>query len=733
MEYYAKPNKTIAQHNFDLQQARECLVRFGYLYSEEENRILREAIEYHDLGKMNEFFQKRVLSQRKIKFNTELEVEHNILSIYMIDPKKYPKEKYYSILYAVLFHHRYSDVVQTMVERKKDIERLLQNFTSYRLPMGLKISSLHTLTNQKTLGLLMKCDYAASGNYQIEYPNDFLEEKLELWSSKLGILWNDLQEFCYSHKNESIIAIADTGMGKTEAALRWIGNSKAFFTLPIRTAINAIYDRVSRDILERENLEERLSLLHSTSLEYYAKNIAEEELDIFEYHQRGKHLSLPLTICTADQIFNFILKYKGYEMKLATLSYSKVVLDEIQMYDPSLLAAIILGIKTILELGGKIGIVTATFPPIVEALMKKEIPDFSFQKQIFHSKNNVIRHNLISYDKRMGTEEMIDLFLRNKKIGKSNKILVVCNTIKDAQAMYDTLLEQEELSPYLHLLHSRFIKEDRARKEKEILAFGKTEIKENGIWISTQLVEASLDIDFDYLFTELQDLSSLFQRFGRCNRKGKKSTKEANCYVYLKTEEGYLKEAGSSYGFIDKVIYHLSREALLGHTGEISEELKTKWIEEFLSYEKLEQSSFLSEFRDAIEEYKNILNSNENTSEELTRLRDIQNVTVIPLPVYQKHEEEIRDLEENLKNSEMTKEEKLRFKEEIMKHTVTVPKYMLENYKKALQDGNVDCMPVSSVKISNYEKVIILECLYDSQRGFQAKKFVEKNINFAFL
>ncbi|WP_353933495.1 CRISPR-associated helicase Cas3' [Fusobacterium necrophorum] len=608
MEYYAKPNKTIEEHNQDLQCARELLWKLGYIKSQEENKIVHEAIEHHDLGKKNEYFQRRVLSQKKKKFNPEMEVEHNVLSIYMINPKNYSKEEYESILYAVLFHHHYSDVVVTIDERKKDIARLLEGFSSYRLPMGFKIANLHTLKNQKLLGFLMKCDYAASGNYQIEYPNDFLEEKLERWrTSHSGFSWNPLQEFCYEYRMENIIAIADTGMGKTEAALRWIGNDKAFFTLPIRTAINAIYDRVSRDILHYENLEERLSLLHSSALEYYAKNLKDHELDIFDYHHRGKHLSLPLTICTADQIFNFVLKYKGYEMKLATLSYSKIVLDEIQMYDPNLLAAIILGMKTILELGGKIGIVTATFPPIVEYLMKKEIPDFSFQKEVFTSEDK-IRHHVLTYEKRMGVDEITELFLKNRALGKSNKILVVCNTIKDAQKLYEHLLEKEELKEALFMLHSRFIKEDRAKKEKEILSFGKTDYIGEGIWISTQLVEASLDIDFDYLFTELQDLSSLFQRFGRCNRKGTKSVEEANCFVYLETEEGYLKEKDSSYGFIDKVLHTLSKEALIGYHGQISEKRKMKLVEEYLSYEKLENSSFLDEFEKAIKEYKNVLN-----------------------------------------------------------------------------------------------------------------------------
>lgn len=733
MEYYAKPNKTIEEHNQDLQCARELLWKLGYIKSQEENKIVHEAIEHHDLGKKNEYFQRRVLSLKKKKFNPEMEVEHNVLSIYMINPKNYSKEEYESILYAVLFHHHYSDVVVTIDERKKDIARLLEGFSSYRLPMGFKIANLHTLKNQKLLGFLMKCDYAASGNYQIEYPNDFLEEKLERWrTSHSGFSWNPLQEFCYEYRMENIIAIADTGMGKTEAALRWIGNDKAFFTLPIRTAINAIYDRVSRDILHYENLEERLSLLHSSALEYYSKNLKDHELDIFDYHYRGKHLSLPLTICTADQIFNFVLKYKGYEMKLATLSYSKIVLDEIQMYDPNLLAAIILGMKTILELGGKIGIVTATFPPIVEYLMKKEIPDFSFQKEVFTSEDK-IRHHVLTYEKRMGVDEITELFLKNRALGKSNKILVVCNTIKDAQKLYEHLLEKEELKEALFMLHSRFIKEDRAKKEKEILSFGKTDYIGEGIWISTQLVEASLDIDFDYLFTELQDLSSLFQRFGRCNRKGTKSVEEANCFVYLETEEGYLKEKDSSYGFIDKVLHTLSKEALIGYHGQISEKRKMKLVEEYLSYEKLENSSFLDEFEKAIKEYKNVLNVNKNEVSDLTRLRDIQNTTIIPFPVFQEYEEEIRELEEKLQKDEISKEEKIHLREEMLKYTVDVPTYMLRDYEKALKSGNVDFMPVSPVKISQYDKIVILESLYDEMRGFQAKKFIEKNITFEFM
>ena len=91
----------------------------------------------------------------------------------------------------------------------------------------------------------------------------------------------------------------------------------------------------------------------------------------------------------------------------------------------------------------------------------------------------------------------------------------LCNTIKQAQNIYDDLAKMlsEKDRKNLNILHSRFIRKDRLEKEESILEFGRTYDenknidKKNGIWISTSIVEASLDIDFDYLFTELQDLN----------------------------------------------------------------------------------------------------------------------------------------------------------------------------------------------------------------------------------
>ena len=89
-------------------------------------------------------------------------------------------------------------------------------------------------------------------------------------------------------------------------------------------------------------------------------------------------------------------------------------------------------------------------------------------------------------------------------------VLVICNTVKKAQQIYKSLTEKTD---NVHLLHARFTKEHKRMLENEIIKFSDSE-NETGIWVTTQLVEASLDIDFDVLYTEMSTADSLMQRMG---------------------------------------------------------------------------------------------------------------------------------------------------------------------------------------------------------------------------
>lgn len=86
-------------------------------------------------------------------------------------------------------------------------------------------------------GLLNRIDYAASGHYEIESKSRaYLSQNiLQHWRKDNPTAnWNDLQDWTYKNRNESIIVVGQTGLGKTESALRWLDNSKSFFVLPLK-------------------------------------------------------------------------------------------------------------------------------------------------------------------------------------------------------------------------------------------------------------------------------------------------------------------------------------------------------------------------------------------------------------------------------------------------------------------------------------------------------------------
>ena len=752
-EKKAKPNKSIIEHTNDLLDVLEILWNLGYIKEERIYELIQKACIYHDIGKINKEFQKRV-KNKGIKFDENKEVAHNVLSLYFIDESKFNnKEDYLIVSNAVVNHHDYCDIGLAIREKSDIIENLLEGLDHKKVKKVIpaKIASIsQDIDAIKIKGYLHKCDYSASSGYTAEYENNFLEKSLENVLNKWKLdnqdaSWNELQQYCIENKNENIIAIAQTGMGKTEAGLLWISDNKGFFILPIRTAINAIYDRTKKYISSYGgNLEEQLGLLHSSSLEYLLSQSEDDKYDdkdeyidkkedkeIIEYEKIAKQLSLPINVSTIDQLFDFVYKYPAYELKLTTLSYSKIVIDEIQMYGPDLLAYLVYGLERIVEQGGKVAILTATLPPFVKELLSKSIK-FKIKEDGFT--DNSKRHNLKILDKRIDSNDICDKYMENEKLNKSNKILVVCNSITQAQNLY------EEISDILgnknlHILHSKFIKGQRLSKESEIIEFGKTykdnksnELdKQSGIWISTSIVEASLDIDFDYLFTELQDLNSLFQRLGRCNRKGKKDSSENNCYIYTQIDERSF--INGDRGYIDKDIFELSKEAISLWEGQISEKEKIELINKYLTMDKIKNSNYITQYKHTYNFIKNLTPDTFKSDE--VKLRNILSKDIIPSPIYHEYNGDIKELEEKLKdkslNSPENKGYKLRLQNDLKKYTVSVHPNHISNYYRALKNGLAT--RYDNVRVSDYEYIPVIECEY-TELGYRQKKFVNQdNIN----
>lgn len=722
MDYHnalAKPDETIEQHTDKLLECAKVLYDLGYIKSEQLYKDLLVACKKHDMGKMNSQFQIRI--KRRSKYNYEIEVPHAVLSIFFVDESEC--NDYTSVLFAVLFHHYHKESPMDVFH---DDRQLIEGFLSElnfqqndynkmrrKLNKVKKIFQTNLNDKQKQYavllkGLLHKCDYSASANIPCEKKNDFLLESIEDWRSG-KFQYNTLQEFCIANRNENIMVTAPTGMGKTEAGLLWCGDNKCFFVLPLKTAINAMYGRIkelANDAEVEDVYKSRVALVHSDMKSYYLKDANDKDADYdFNYEELSRQFCLPVTVCTPDQIFDFVLKYPGYEYKLAISSYSKFIIDEIQMYSPDILAAIIYAIKMIHIMGGKVAVLTATLPPFVKEELIKIFGD-DVQLADFSSEG-ILRHNVKVFDDTLKTDDVVEI-VNETNSDTVKKYLVVCNTVKTANRIYKEISESN-IDAEINLFHANFIKKDRMKKEKEIMGASKKKLNEMTkpeIWISTSVVEASLDIDFDILITELSDLFSLFQRFGRTNRKGKKDFSNYNCYVFTELQD-------KADSFIDKDIHNLSKDAIITVDGVLTEQEKNSLIEKYLSVEKVQDTDY---YKDYCKFFKNYEDEYDYLNSSKDSLRNIDRMDAIPKCVYDENVDMINENLEKINSTDVDKDSRMNATEEILKLTVSISMFRCRKHDSGI---SVDM---------KYRRIPVIDCNYSFDSGLDFE-FIEKPID----
>lgn len=725
--YLAKsnPKQTIEEHTAD---AVVCLRSLKQIYPNAFPKMLWQAIEIavkgHDLGKSNSRFQNKIYQNMKIKANLAdgldgmyqenglEQVPHGVLSTAFLN-YNFLEDKYgtliaKAILLAIACHHDRDGLIDIIKSKAGLIGKIIKDDLSrwevrnddnsyflekkpsilpyFKIPWKVTIEKLKELDNEEfwltfalIKGILNRSDYGASGGLKsIEFePLQDRKPVAQLIKDKLPGL-RDVQQHMLERQSKNILVTAATGIGKTEAALLWNGGRKLFYTLPLRVSINAIYKRIKDS--EDGYGYTKAELLHSDALAYYI-NEGDVEVNPFLRHQQAKLFASPLTVCTIDQLFKFVFKCNGFEPMFATLAYSNVIIDEMQMYSPQILACILYGLKLIDKAGGNFAIITATFPKILLNFFKQLGIQVEIPKQVFHRTDLGARHKIKFVNEDFNISQILTA-------ARTKKVLMIANTVKKAQNLYRQLKAQS-LDVSVNLLHSNFILKDRSFLEKEIMDFapGKFEERTNldvGIWIATQVVEASLDIDFDILFTDMSIVDSLLQRMGRCFRQRAYCGEEPNIVVF---------NSGNGIGKIyDADLYRFSVNALARLLNKypnqlFTEEMKQEYIDLVYNPEinpRIKETNYYKEIGKKLEILQNIRPLSLKKDDIEKDFRDINNITLMPDIIFNHLENEgkIEEWEAIFADKAIRKDVRTQTLIEIREHTVCVRYHPKLNYDK---------------------------------------------------
>ena len=397
-------------------------------------------------------------------------------------------------------------------------------------------------------GYMNNADHSASAHAG-KLPRVEFEKKSILAKGNLT------QDNLYEHQKEagelsgSALLIAPTGSGKTEAALLWAANQREaggtlprlFYTLPYQASMNAMKQR-----LDSTFGKELVGLQHGRSLLALYRMLLEREDDPVQVARQARwRRNLnglnypPVRVFSPYQMLKGVYRLKGYEALLSDYQGAAFIFDEIHAYEVKRLALIL---KTIQYLktyfNARFFVMTATFPSLIKEWLLRILDDPSEVKASPDLFEQFKRHQLVLLEDELTSDKALKRIESDARQGKS--VLVVCNLVNRAQTVYEALAARLEGSGvHSELLHGRFNMHDRSNKEATIRErSGSTSDKRTPVLlVATQVVEVSLDIDLDTIYTDPAPLEALIQRFGRVNRR-RKLNGLAPVHVFTKPADG---------------------------------------------------------------------------------------------------------------------------------------------------------------------------------------------------
>lgn len=410
---------------------------------------------------------------------------------------------------------------------------------------------------------------------------------------------------------------APTGSGKTEAALLWAvtqvdqvaqdsgGCPRLFYTLPYLASINAMAGRFASLL---PGGDRAVGVSHSRAASYYlTTSIApSEDGDRSAVARKAvarasatRLFRETIRVGTPYQLLRGALAGAAHSGVLLDAANSVFVLDELHAYDAQRLGYV-LAIAGLWErLGGRIAVLSATLPDALVALLRDTLRA-SLTLVEAPRELHLPRHRLRVRQRHLTDPE--SLVEARQRLAADEAVLVVANNVAHAQELYAVLapeVRQRHGAEAAILLHSRFRRGDRSAIEERIGArFGTRGERSPGLVVATQVVEVSLDVDFDVLFTAAAPLEAILQRFGRVNRLGRRPPADVIVHApeYRARRRGQGEYADGVYP--REPVAH-GWQIMCRHDGEVVDEAAAVgWLDEVY------RSSWGSQWRAEVDDHR---------------------------------------------------------------------------------------------------------------------------------
>jgi len=358
--------------------------------------------------------------------------------------------------------------------------------------------------------------------------------------TKINIMRQEILESCLNmaSKEPGLFTLTvPTGGGKTYSSLAFALKhatinelERIIYVIPY-TSIIEQNAKLFKDAVGYESVLEHHSNFQFDDRDTENSQTLNEKLKL-----ASENWDIPIIVTTNVQFFESLFSNRSSKCrKIHNMTKSIIIFDEVQMLPVQCLKPCLLAVSELVSNYGSTAIFCTATQPSINKMLPSSIQPIEMMNDPRQLYNEFKKVEIIKRGK-MSDEKLVD------ELNKLEQVLCIVNTRKHAREIFNKLEDKNSIF-HLSSLMCPLHRQETLRKIRECLMS-----KKPSKVISTQLIEAGVDIDFPVVYRSISGIDSIIQSAGRCNREGK--LKKGNVFVFEPLSEfakisGYLKRTAA--------------------------------------------------------------------------------------------------------------------------------------------------------------------------------------------